>query len=96
MNAAEEVFVADAELVAALLRQQATSPVDPTASVVANMVAIVTGFYGDPTAAMNWLAQRPTPTAPAIDRRVADEAIRISTETSARSLWGRSHELDAL
>ena len=96
LNAAEEVFVADAELVAALLRQQATSPVDPTASVVANMVAIVTGFYGDPTAAMNWLAQRPTPTAPAIDRRVADEAIRISTETSARSLWGRSHELDAL
>ncbi|MEY9211566.1 lantibiotic dehydratase [Thermobifida halotolerans] len=96
LSVAEEVFVADAELVAALLRQQATSPVDLTASVVANMVAIVTGFHGDPTAAMNWLAKRPVPTAPAIDRKVADEAIRISIETGTQPRCARSHELDAL
>ncbi|MGQ0839637.1 thiopeptide-type bacteriocin biosynthesis protein [Actinokineospora sp.] len=79
MDAAEIVFTADSATVAALLRHlPATDP--DLALVVANMVGIVHGFFGDPAEAMDWLAAQPVPTAAAIDRAVTDRAIRLATD----------------
>jgi thiopeptide-type bacteriocin biosynthesis protein len=83
LDAAEDVFAADSRAAAAGLR---TPPavVHPTALAVANMVGIVSGFLGGHTEAMDWLAARPVLAAPAIERAVTDQAIRLAT---AGALW---------
>jgi lantibiotic biosynthesis protein len=85
MNAAEDVFVADSHVVAAALRDVPATAVHPTALAVTNMVGVVTGFFGDLAEAMNWLAARPVPVTPSIDRAVTDHAIRLATDVGA--LW---------
>ncbi|WP_137814979.1 lantibiotic dehydratase [Gandjariella thermophila] len=82
LEAAENVFVADSAAVAALLRHQPTTDTD-LALVVANMVGIVTGFFGDPAEAMTWLAARPVAATPAVNRAVTDRAILLATEPAA-------------
>jgi thiopeptide-type bacteriocin biosynthesis protein len=82
MNAAEDVFVADARLVAAALRDMPAA-VHPTALAVANMVGIVSGFLGDIAETMDWLVTRPVPATPAPDRAVTEAAIRLATGIGA-------------
>ncbi|MDQ3577084.1 MAG: lantibiotic dehydratase [Actinomycetota bacterium] len=78
LDAAENVFVADSATVVALLRHL-PAELD-LALVVVNMVGIVTGFFGDPDEAMDWLAAHPVPAATAIDRAVTERAIRLATD----------------
>ncbi|HKS43523.1 MAG TPA: thiopeptide-type bacteriocin biosynthesis protein [Amycolatopsis sp.] len=82
MSAAEDVFVADSQLVATALRELPAGAVHPTALAVANMVGIVTGFVGDLAEAMDWLAARPVPSTPAVDRAVTDQAIHLATDVA--------------
>ncbi|MDQ1308327.1 MAG: lantibiotic biosynthesis protein [Actinomycetota bacterium] len=82
LEAAETVFAADSAVVAAFLRHQPTAEVD-LALVVANMVGIVTAFFGDHAEAMTWLVERPVPMAPSFDRAVTDRAIQMATDPAA-------------
>ena len=85
LDAAENVFVADSATVAALLRHlPAAEP--HLALVVANLVGIVGGFFGDTDEAMDWLATRPAPAAAAIDRAVTAQAIRFATDPAGLRL----------
>lgn len=79
LDAAENVFVADSATGAAVLRYQPATDID-VALVVANMVGIVTGFFGDPAEAMTWLVARPVSAASATDRAVTDRAIQLATD----------------
>jgi thiopeptide-type bacteriocin biosynthesis protein len=79
LEAAEAVFAADSAVVAAVLRHQPAPEAD-LGVVVANMVGIVTGFFGDTAEAMTWLAEQPAPAAPALDRAVTKRAIQIATD----------------
>lgn len=79
LDAAENVFAADSATVAALLRHLPATETD-LPLVVANMVGIVSGFFGDTDEAMDWLAARPVPAAAAIDRAVTERAIRLATD----------------
>ncbi|MGQ0778888.1 MAG: lantibiotic dehydratase [Pseudonocardiales bacterium] len=81
MDAAEDVFAADSHLVATALRDLPVTAVHPTALAVANMVHIVSGFFGDLAEAMDWLAARSVPATPKTDRAVTDQAIRLATDT---------------
>ncbi|HEU0087970.1 MAG TPA: lantibiotic dehydratase [Pseudonocardiaceae bacterium] len=82
LDAAEAVFAADSAVVAAVLAHQ--PQLDPDiALIVANMVGVVTGFFGEPAEAMTWLADQPAPTAPAVDRTVTDRAIQLATDPAA-------------
>ncbi|WP_033434784.1 lantibiotic dehydratase [Saccharothrix syringae] len=83
LAAAEDVFAADSRLVAALLRNLPATAAHPTALVAAGMVGIVEGFLGGPGEAADWLTARRTRTTAAIDRAVADEAIRLATDRDA-------------
>ncbi|MGH3913858.1 MAG: lantibiotic dehydratase, partial [Pseudonocardiaceae bacterium] len=95
MDAAEEIFAADSQTVSAGLRNLPATVVHPTALAVANMVHITSGFLGDLAAAMDWLAARPAPAAPATDRAVTDQAIRLATRNGAlRELAGCTGEID--
>ncbi|MGH3800103.1 MAG: thiopeptide-type bacteriocin biosynthesis protein [Pseudonocardiaceae bacterium] len=94
MDAAEEVFVADSHVVSAGLRNLPATAVHPTALVVANMVHIVRGFLGDLADAMAWLAARPAPVAPATDRSVAGQAVRLARRTTLRDLPGWQGEVE--
>ncbi|SBW28754.1 lantibiotic dehydratase domain-containing protein [Candidatus Protofrankia californiensis] len=95
MNAAEDVFVADSYLVATALRDLTTAAAHPTALAVANMVGIVTGFVGEHAEAMDWLAARPIPSAPATDRAVTGQALRLATDVGAlRDVPGWAAALD--
>ncbi|ABD12882.1 conserved hypothetical protein [Frankia casuarinae] len=88
LDAAENVFAADSATMAALLRHQPTTEVD-LGLVVANMVGIVSGFFGDPNEAMDWLAARPAPAAAAaLDRAVAERATQLATDPAG--LWSLS------
>ena len=77
MKAAEQVFVADTDVVLAGLRHLPASVIDPTALVVANLLDIAAGFLGH-DAALAWLADRPVPTGPAADRDVAAQAVNLA------------------
>ncbi|WP_228685244.1 thiopeptide-type bacteriocin biosynthesis protein [Amycolatopsis thermoflava] len=88
LDAAENVFAADSATAAALLRYLPTAT-PKLALVPVNMAGILTGFFGDTGAAMEWLATRPAPAAPALDRAVSEHAIRLATDPSAlRKLLG--------
>ncbi|MBP2477621.1 thiopeptide-type bacteriocin biosynthesis protein [Crossiella equi] len=78
LAAAEAVFAADSAVVAATLAQQPEGEPD-LALVVANMVALVTGFFSDQGEAMTWLADQPAATTPAPSRAVTERAIRWAT-----------------
>ncbi|MGH3630029.1 MAG: lantibiotic dehydratase [Sciscionella sp.] len=83
LDAAQDVFTADSHTVATMLRHLPATDAHPTALAVANMVGIVSGFFADPGQAMDYLAARPVPTAPAIDRAVTDQAIGLATDPAA-------------
>lgn len=90
LDAAEDVFVADSRLAATELRHLAALDVHRTALTVANMVGIVSGFFGDLADAMDWLAVRHVPTTPAPERAVANQAIRLALDLSVEpptSAW---------
>lgn len=78
LDAAENVFAADSATAAAFLRHLPAAEPD-LALVVANMVGIVRGFFGDTDEAMDWLITQPAPAA-AVDRAVAERAIRLATD----------------
>jgi thiopeptide-type bacteriocin biosynthesis protein len=81
--AAENVFVADSNLVAITLRDLPNAAVHATALAVANMVAIASGCVGNLAEAMDWLASRPVASTPATTRAVTDQAIRFATDSAA-------------
>ncbi|MBV9141259.1 MAG: lantibiotic dehydratase [Pseudonocardiales bacterium] len=87
LDAAEDVFVADSRAAAAGLRIPPAA-VHPVALAVANMVGILSGFLGGLAEAMDWLAARPAPTAPAVERAVSDHAIRLATAGALRQVPG--------
>ena len=84
LDAAEDVFAADSHIVATALRDLPATAVHPTALAVANMVSIISGFFGDLAEAMDWLAARSVPSSPAADRVVTDQAIRLATDVGTR------------
>ncbi|GGP45208.1 lantibiotic dehydratase [Saccharothrix coeruleofusca] len=103
LEAAENVFVADAAIVAVLLRHLSAAEAD-LALVVANMVGIIGGFVGDIGEAMDWLVARPAPVT-TVDRMVAERAIRLAIDpaglcslpgwnTDIERAW--NHRADAL
>jgi thiopeptide-type bacteriocin biosynthesis protein len=55
------------------------------ALAAANMVGIVSGFFGDTDEAMDWLATRPALAATAIDRAVTERAIQVAADPAG--LW---------
>jgi thiopeptide-type bacteriocin biosynthesis protein len=77
LETAEDVFVADSAIVAAVLRHQPDGETD-LALVVANMVGIATGFFGDPADAMAWLADRPAHATSTLNRAATTRAIRLA------------------
>ncbi len=77
LEAAEEVFAADSRLVAAALRNLPPAAVHPTALVVMNLAGIARGFLGH-HGGMQWLANRPAPTAPYAERAVANQASQLA------------------
>ncbi len=83
MDAAEDVFAADSHLVAAALRDLPATVAHPTALAVANMVGILSGFFGHLADAMDWLVARPVPATPATDRAVTDQALRLAIDMGA-------------
>jgi thiopeptide-type bacteriocin biosynthesis protein len=83
MDAAEAVFVADSRAVAAGLRHLPAAVIHPTALAAVSMMDIVSGFLG-PDRAMAWLAARPAPAATAVDRAVADQAVRLAQPGALR------------
>lgn len=83
MDAAEDFFAADSDLVALALRDLPAAAVHPAALVVANMVGILSGFFGGLAEAMHWLAARRVPSTPATDRAVTEQAIRLATNPAA-------------
>ncbi len=95
MDAAEDVFAADSHLVATVLRALSATVVHPTALAVANMVGIISGFFGEHAEAMGWLAARAVLSTPATDRVVTDQAIRLATDMGAlRELPGWAVAVD--
>ncbi|MEV8442125.1 lantibiotic dehydratase [Actinosynnema sp. NPDC051121] len=95
LTAAETVFAADSRFVAATLHARLTTTVPPTALVVAGMVGIIDAFLGNPAVTIDWLTDRPAPTAPARDRQAADEAIRLAADTDVlRRLPGWTTQVD--
>jgi lantibiotic biosynthesis protein len=91
LDAAEDVFAADSRVAAAGLRTPPTV-VHPTALVVTNMVGIASVFLGGPAKATDWLVAQPVPAAPAIERAVTDQAIRLATAGTLRALPGWADE----
>src|SRR6266545_633706 len=77
LHAAEAVFVADSQAVAAQLRHLPPDRVHPIALTVAGMVHLACGLLG-PGQAMTWLTARTVPTGGATDRAVASEAIQLA------------------
>jgi thiopeptide-type bacteriocin biosynthesis protein len=77
MDAAEAVFVADSHAVAAGLRHVPAATIHPTALAAISMVDIVSGFLGYEEA-MAWLARRPASPGTAVDRNVANQAVRLA------------------
>jgi thiopeptide-type bacteriocin biosynthesis protein len=87
MDAAEAVFVADSWAVTAGLRLLPASAIHPIALAAASMVDIVSGFLGCDRA-MTWLASRPALPGTAVERAVADEAVRLAQPDALRdSPW---------
>jgi thiopeptide-type bacteriocin biosynthesis protein len=82
LNAAEDVFAADSQVAATMLRNLPAG-LHPCALVVANMVGIVSGMLGDLADAMAWLATRPVPATPAAERAVTRQAIRLAMDIGA-------------
>lgn len=85
LDAVEDVFVADSATVAAMLRHLPFVDAELVPLVVANMVGIVFGFFGDPGDGMEWLASRGVASAPAVDREIADRAVQLAVEPAALS-----------
>ncbi len=94
MDAAEEVFAADSRTVSAGLRNLPATAAHPIALTAVNMVHIVRGFFGDLIDAWHWLADRHVPSAPATERVVADQAVRLATRGVLRDLPGWTDEVD--
>jgi thiopeptide-type bacteriocin biosynthesis protein len=95
MDAAEEVFVADSQAVAAQLRHLPDTVIHRNTLVALNMIATVQCFLGDADRAMRWLTARPAPAATAIDRTVLDQVVgHVGTSMlrncpAGRKRWGR-------
>jgi lantibiotic biosynthesis protein len=86
LQAAETVFAADSSVVATMLRQQPAPEID-VGPIVANMVGIVSGFFGERSKAMAWLAEQPAPSAPALERPALKRAIRIAVDPNRIPGW---------
>jgi thiopeptide-type bacteriocin biosynthesis protein len=69
-----------------MLRQQPASEAD-LGPIVANMVGIVSGFFGERSEAMAWLAAQPAPNASALERPAAERAIRAATDPTQIPGW---------
>ncbi|SDP80681.1 lantibiotic dehydratase [Lentzea jiangxiensis] len=94
LEAAEDVFATDSQLVAAMLRALPAKSVNATALAVANMVGIVRGLLGTPANAANWLINRAAP-AVTIARDILDDAMRISVDqTALRQLPGWTESVE--
>jgi len=92
MAAAEEVFVADSQVVSTQLRHLPAAVISPTALAAVNMVEIVSGFLGSLAGATEWLAGRPAPTATATDRTAVDQAVGLVRSGMLRNLPGWAGE----
>lgn len=76
MAAAEEVFVADSQLVAAQLRHLPGHILDPAVLAAVNMVGTIEGFLGSMETASRWLKSHPAPAVVA-DRAATDEVTTL-------------------
>ncbi|MDT0445710.1 lantibiotic dehydratase [Streptomyces johnsoniae] len=89
MEAAETVFTADSEAVAAQLRHLTASAVSPIALTVWGMVDTVRGFLGAEQA-MRWLSSHPVPAVrQTADRVTAGEAVRLAQHLTPDSFSGQ-------
>jgi lantibiotic biosynthesis protein len=92
MHAAENAFIADSRLVAALLRRCPASVIPRDALIAINLVATAHSFLSDPHSnanidpdpgrAMRWLTARPATSPSAPDRAVRDLVVRLALHTA--------------
>ncbi|WP_425245397.1 lantibiotic dehydratase [Streptomyces sp. NEAU-NA10] len=89
LRSAEAVFTADSAYVLAVLQSLGADGIDGRALAAAGMVDIACGLLG-PDEGMQWLANRPVPTA-RVERGVSDQAIELVRRTTPRTRgWGEA------
>ncbi len=94
MTAAEAVFVADSQLVAAQLRHLPDSIIHPTVLTAINMLSTVECLMGDIDAASDWLTSQPASGAIA-DRALTNDITRLVRSGGLSKLPGWDGELSA-
>lgn len=92
MIAAEAVFVADSQLVAAQLRNLADT-VSPTVLTAVNMVSTVEGYVGGIEPACAWLMSRPATVTTTPDRSLTDQVTSLVRGGIMRALPGWDGEV---
>jgi thiopeptide-type bacteriocin biosynthesis protein len=93
LDAAEEVFVADSQVVSAQLRRLPAAVIDPAALAAMNLVAISEGFLGSLGDAMRWLIAQPAPVA-TTHRMAAEQVVGLVRSSMLRTLPGWKGEVD--
>ncbi|GAA1696411.1 lantibiotic dehydratase [Kribbella yunnanensis] len=78
ITAAETVFVADSQLVAAQLHHLPATVIDPAALAAVNMLGMLEGFFGDMASACTWLTSNPPPLAARADRILTHLVVRFA------------------
>ncbi len=78
MLAAEAVFVADSQLVAAQLQHLPDAVIDPAALTAVNMLGTLEGFFGDMASAWTWLTSNPPPLDALADRILTHLVVRFA------------------
>jgi thiopeptide-type bacteriocin biosynthesis protein len=78
MQAAEDVFVADSDVVAALLRHRDALGMPAVALGAVSMISIVEGFLGGVEPAMHWFTGQVPTSGPSIDRILASQVLALA------------------
>lgn len=93
MTAAEGVFVADSQLVAAQLRQMPDNVLHPTVLTAVNMLGTVAGLLGGLESACAWLMSSPAPVNAMADRSLTEKVVSLARGDWLSDVPGWSNEL---
>ncbi|MFI5729264.1 lantibiotic dehydratase [Kribbella sp. NPDC051587] len=95
MPSAEAVFVADAQLVAAQLKQLPYTAIDPSGLAAVNMIGILEGFFGDMASACAWLVDNRPPVDALADRILTHVVVRLTRSGLPLSIPRWNNELSS-
>jgi thiopeptide-type bacteriocin biosynthesis protein len=93
MVAAEAVFAADSQLVAAQLRNLPDTTISPTVLTAVNMLSTVEGYLGGDAPACAWLMSHPAPVTTTPDRSLTDQVSNLARGGVLRDLPGWDGEV---